>query len=858
MSRTMSVTVGEGTQRRIHDASDELASGDRRFCDGTIGLTLKRVDHGSGATLEVDIENLGKSPLFFESVSIGFQWCGHGANSHRFLRHGWQSWSYTGYRDLDERGELRFPSGAWLRGMHHCVGEPAREWAGWHESATLAVVGPVGGGDCCLVGVLETGRNFGIVHLRSRESAPGHLERPIDLNVEIRLETVLSPGERRTLDAVRVAVGHDANELLERFATLWGHRAGARIDADSRLGWCSWYHYFHRITEDDLFRNLDALQASQDVLPVSVVQLDDGYQRTIGDWLETNKKFPGGLEGIAKAIRAAGFQAGLWTAPFAASAESRVLAAHPEWALTEGRGVAGSAWLRGSFNPEWSENGWVYALDTTHPELLLHLEALFSDLTSLGFGYQKLDFLYMAAMEGRSSDPTQTRAARMQAGLAAIRRGAGEESFLLGCGSPLGPAVGWVDAMRIGPDVAPSWEVDQPDVIPGMEPALPATRGALRSGAARLFTHRRLWLNDPDCLMARMRKTDLSRDELGSLAAFIGVSGGLVVFSDDVPELGEEERRLIAAVHHERERVDQVEWGRRRVLDPLNSSDEVVLEAWVGSHLDQARINLGDEPIGGHRDGKPRGVSLMPVRDLSATDGQAESQDLAPHASQVGRSMNARGLTVFCDFDGTFSVNDVGSSIAQLWLQERRIELGRLYQSGEIDAWRYAEMLFDGFLFGIDKLEAFLKTVDLDPGAQSLLEWCEGRSVPFKILSDGFDFNLEALQRIHDVRFEFVANHLRIEEGIWRIRPGSRNPACDCGTGVCKRAIVEARRAEAPLECIVHIGNGRVSDRCGAEAADVVFAKETLADELTERGVPFQRFETLFDVVDSLKAGWGA
>ena len=103
-----------------------------------------------------------------------------------------------------------------------------------------------------------------------------------------------------------------------------------------------------------------------------------------------------------------------------------------------------------------------------------------------------------------------------------------------------------------------------------------------------------------------------------------------------------------------------------------------------------------------------------------------------------------------------------------------------------------------------------------------------------------------------------MRHHLRIEEGIWRIRPGSRNPACDCGTGVCKRAIVEARRAEAPLECIVHIGNGRVSDRCGAEAADVVFAKETLADELTERGVPFQRFETLFDVVDSLKAGWGA
>ncbi|MCH2184625.1 HAD-IB family phosphatase, partial [Myxococcota bacterium] len=576
-----------------------------------------------------------------------------------------------------------------------------------------------------------------------------------------------------------------------------------------------------------------------------------------GDWLETNEKFPIGLEGIATAIREAGFEPGLWTAPFAASAESWALRMHPEWALTDRSGSGEeSRWLRGTYNPEWSQNGWVYALDTGHPGCLLHLEAVFKALADLGFVYQKLDFLYMAAMEGASSDPSQTRAGRLRDGLAAIRRGAGEQAFLLGCGSPLGPAVGWVDSMRMGPDVAPSWEVDQPLVIPGMELALPSTHGALRSAAARLFTHRRLWINDPDCLMARSRDTDLSRDEVGSLAALIGVSGGLGVFSDDVGQLGEAERQLIAAVDQQRKRVDQPEWGRVRIFDPLNAADHVVLNSWVGPHLDQAQINLAEEARDLHQTPGLHGLPSSEVPELTGTDKPAGSKRLAPHASQVTRFPHARGLTIFCDFDGTFSVSDVGSSIAQKWLHEERVELGKRYQSGEVDAWTYAEMLFNGFAFGKEELEDFLKTIDLDPGAHSLLEWCASHSIPFKILSDGFDFNLEALQRIHDLRFDFVANQLRIEDGIWNIRPGGRNPDCDCGTGVCKRAIVEARRKEAPLECIVHIGNGQVSDRCGAEAADLAFAKETLAEDLAARGVPFRPFETLLDVVASLNAGW--
>ncbi|MAI79717.1 MAG: hypothetical protein CL917_12300 [Deltaproteobacteria bacterium] len=214
----------------------------------------------------------------------------------------------------------------------------------------------------------------------------------------------------------------------------------------------------------------------------------------------------------------------------------------------------------------------------------------------------------------------------------------------------------------------------------------------------------------------------------------------------------------------------------------------------------------------------------------------------------------ASGLAVFCDFDGTLSVQDVGSQIAQMYLSKPRAELGVLFKEGQIDAWEYAVKLFDGFHFSSQAIHNFLQSIDLDPGARDLLDWCDSRAIPFQILSDGFDYNLNELQVIHDIQFSYRANHLRLEGDIWRLSPGGRNSACSCGTGLCKRTQIETYRQTAPEVLCVHIGNGRVSDLCGAEAADVAFAKETLAEALAEREIEYYTFETLHDVILHLQA----
>ena len=56
--------------------------------------------------------------------------------------------------------------------------------------------------------------------------------------------------------------------------------------------------------------------------------------------------------------------------------------------------------------------------------------------------------------------------------------------------------------------------------------------------------------------------------------------------------------------------------------------------------------------------------------------------------------------------------------------------------------------LLDGLPLPEGELDAFLRTVELDPGAERLVGFCEANGVPFRVLSDGFDRNLARLQEL--------------------------------------------------------------------------------------------------------------
>lgn len=277
--------------------------------------------------------------------------------------------------------------------------------------------------------------------------------------------------------------------------------------------WCSWYHYGTQVAEADILEN--AREAQERELGIDVIQIDDGYQAGYGDWLIESDRFGSTRDLIAR-ITELGFVAGIWTAPLLVGAASRLAAEHPDWLVVD----SGRHPVSAGFN--WGQT--LYALDATHPGAIDYLRQVYSTLSDWGVGFHKLDFLYAGALPGcRYAEITGVQAYRR--GLELIRDLIGE-AHLLGCGAPLLPSVGLVDAMRVSCDTGANWDPGDGDF------GAPSMRGAIESGRARAFMQGRFWSNDTDCLLAR---PDLqSRDKW---AAHIRRFGGARSSSDRLADL---------------------------------------------------------------------------------------------------------------------------------------------------------------------------------------------------------------------------------------------------------------------------------------------------------------------------------
>jgi alpha-galactosidase len=297
------------------------------------------------------------------------------------------------------------------------------------------------------------------------------------------------------------------------------------------------------VDEANVMENLASAALLADELPLSVIQLDDGYQAAWGDWSIRNDRFPHSLQWLADRIRGSGFRPGLWLAPLVVERTSLMAHDHPDWLLRDATGRSVKAGLVSDFIGR--------ALDTTHPGVEAYLADL-AETAVKGWGYEylKLDFMYAAALQGRRYNPQMTRAQALRHAYRIIREAVGPDTYLVACGTPLGPAAGLVDAVRIGPDTAPTWAPRVWGVrrLFRDNPSLPSLRNALRNTACRAWTHGRWWANDPDVLIMRDAGSDLTDDEVLSQVTMAGLSGGLVLLSDDLDTISPERRALVSTL----------------------------------------------------------------------------------------------------------------------------------------------------------------------------------------------------------------------------------------------------------------------------------------------------------------------
>ena len=344
--------------------------------------------------------------------------------------------------------------------------------------------------------------------------------------------TISEPYEM--FDIVRVVGGYD--EVFEKYFAAMNLPAKKRID---RLtGYTSWYNYFQKIDENIILRDLKGLSRARE--SVNIFQIDDGYEPFVGDWLDYNgKDFPNGMKTIADAVHREGYLAGIWLAPFNVQrGKSRILKEHPDWLIRnpDGKPQLGCvAW------------GGAYTLDIYNPEVREHLKKVFDNvLDDWGYDMVKLDFLYSQCRTPRDN---KTRGTIMCEAMDFLRECVGDK-LILGCGVPLGPAFGVVDACRISCDVDLSYGGKFYNSM-SINNELPSAQNAINNSMFRRHLNGRAFLNDPDVFFLRDHNLTFTWEQKLLLAKINNLFGRVLFVSDDAGEYSEAELEVLKETFRE-------------------------------------------------------------------------------------------------------------------------------------------------------------------------------------------------------------------------------------------------------------------------------------------------------------------
>lgn len=370
-----------------------------------------------------------------------------------------------------------------------------------------------------LIGSLNERTGYTVLYADMRENV---------FAVKKDVEGLCLKGDYELFHVVRTQGTYD--EAFDKYFALYPAKHTGRVS--HLAGYTSWYNYYQNINEEIILRDLEGLERAGD--SANIFQIDDGYETKVGDWDIDAAKFPNGLKPIVDKIHEKGLKAGLWLAPFAVQFGANLVKEHPDWFIRNKHGrkvISGIAW------------GGFYAIDFEKEEVRAYIRALFDRFfDEWGFDMVKLDFLYSAAIQPRNG---KTRGQLMCEAMDFLRECC-RDKIILGCGVPLAPAFGVVDACRISCDVENTFKEKFYVKVTNQE--IISAKMAMVNSVYRRHLNGRIWANDPDVFFLRdggMKKAGYTMEQKRLLARVNHMFGDVLFVSDDVGEYDDEKMSIL-------------------------------------------------------------------------------------------------------------------------------------------------------------------------------------------------------------------------------------------------------------------------------------------------------------------------
>lgn len=215
---------------------------------------------------------------------------------------------------------------------------------------------------------------------------------------------------------------------------------------------------------------------------------------------------------------------------------------------------------------------------------------------------------------------------------------------------------------------------------------------------------------------------------------------------------------------------------------------------------------------------------------------------------------NSQRPVIFCDFDGTITVNDnivaimkhfnppgVETIIEQVIHQKMSIREGVGKMFSLLPSSRKEEIV----QFAIENAE-------IRSGFKELLDFCKEQDIEFYVTSGGIDFFVYPLLKPFQIPEDhifcngssFAGEHIEI---LW---PHACDESCNNDCGMCKTKIIRSFPRESVYRILI---GDSVTDFAGARLADLVFARSHLKTQCDKENISYIPFEDFLTVKEALK-----
>jgi 2-hydroxy-3-keto-5-methylthiopentenyl-1-phosphate phosphatase len=204
---------------------------------------------------------------------------------------------------------------------------------------------------------------------------------------------------------------------------------------------------------------------------------------------------------------------------------------------------------------------------------------------------------------------------------------------------------------------------------------------------------------------------------------------------------------------------------------------------------------------------------------------------------------------VFCDFDGTITVEETFLGMLRHYATEDFDTVERLLTAGRLTIREGVRRLVESIPSRrYPEVLAYIRDQKIRPGLEPLLDFLEGQRVPFVIISGGL---LDLVMS----RLEFLAERFHAVYAAGVLTDGEFLKVVSDFEGT--EELVAKARVMSRYDCeeAVAIGNG-MTDVNMALQASVVYARGNLIQHLQARGRTYKAWDDFFDIRDDLAKSW--